>query len=71
MLRQDELALHNALSSVQLPSALLRELRKAVANGKKKKRPTVPAGSRSTPFVGVSIASHHSSAKVAGKRKAN
>jgi len=33
-------------------------------------RPTVPAGSHSTTFGGVSIASHHSSAKVVGKCKA-
>jgi hypothetical protein len=39
---------------------------KAEDNGRKK-RPTVPAGSRGTTFGGASIASHRSSAKDAGK----
>jgi len=69
MLSQDELALLKALSNVQQSPAFLKELRKAVANGKKK-RATVPAGSRSTSFGGAYIASYRSSAKVAGKRKA-
>jgi hypothetical protein len=69
ILKQDELAFLKAMSCVQLSPALLKELRKAVVNGKKK-RPTVPTGSRNTIFGGASTASHRSSYKVAGKRKA-
>jgi len=71
MLRQDELVFLKAISSIQLSSALLKELRKAVANVKTKTRPTVPTRSRSTTFGGASITSHRSSTKIAGKRKAN
>ena len=37
MLKQDEVAFINALSSIQLTPVLLRELRKTMAFGKKKK----------------------------------
>jgi len=56
--------------SHQPSPALLKELRKAVTSARKM-RPTVPTGSRNTPFGGTSTASHRSSSKVAGKRKAN
>jgi len=71
MLRQDEFAFLKAISCAQPSPALLKEFRKAVASARRKKRPTVPTGSRSTTFGGASIASHRSSTKVAGKRKAN
>jgi len=71
MLRQEELAFLKALSCAQPAPALLKELRKAVASARKKKRPTVPTGSRSTTIGGASTASHRSSTKVSGKRKAN
>jgi len=61
---------HKALSCAQPSPALLKELRKALANVRKKKRAAVPTVSRST-LGGASTASHRSSANAAGKRKEN
>jgi hypothetical protein len=47
MLRQDELAFLKAISSFQMSPAMLKWLRLAMA--RRKKRPAVPAGKRSTP----------------------
>ena len=58
MLRQEGLAFLKAISSARPSPALVKELRKAKTNAKKKKRPTVLAGRRKT-------------TKVAEKRKAN
>ena len=46
MLRQEELAFIKAISTLQLSLALLRELRIAIS--RRKKKPVVPAGSRSS-----------------------
>jgi hypothetical protein len=47
MLRQEELAFFiKAISTLQLSPAVLRELRTALS--RRKKKPVVPAGSRST-----------------------
>jgi hypothetical protein len=45
MLRQEELAFIKAISTFQVPPAVLKELRMALS---RKKRPAVQAGSRST-----------------------
>jgi len=70
MLRQEDIAFLKALSCAQPSLALLKELRKAVANVGKKKRPAVSTGSRST-LGGASTASHRSSTNAVGKRKVN
>jgi hypothetical protein len=69
MLRQEELAFIKALSTMDFSTALFHELRKALARGNKK--PTVPAGIRSTTYGGGPIASQRSSGHLTGKRKAN
>jgi hypothetical protein len=70
MLRQKEVAFLKALSSAEMSPALFRELRRILAAGKMKKRPTVPAGIRGTASGGGSAASQRSSDFV-GKHKAN
>ena len=70
MLRQEDIAFLKALSCAQPSPALLTELRKAVVNVRKKKRPAVSTGSRST-LGGASTASHRSSTNAVGKRKVN
>ena len=65
MLRQDEIAFVKAISSFQMSSILLKELRLAMA--RRKKRPAVPARRRSTPSGSGTIASQ----QLAGKRKAD
>jgi len=65
VLRQEELAFIKAISILQLSPALLKEL--SLAMSRRKKKPAVPAGSRSTtPGRGAT-----SSQQLAGKRKAN
>ena len=65
MLRQDELAVIKAISTLHLSPALLKELRLAMSRWKNK--PAVPAGSRST----CARAAQRPSSQPAGKRKAN
>jgi hypothetical protein len=65
MLRQDELAFLKAIFPFQVSPVLLKELRLAMA--RRKKRPAVPAGRRSTPSGSGASASQ----QLAGKRKAN
>ena len=65
MLRQDELAFLKAISTFQMSPALLKELRLIMA--RKKKRPAVLAGRRSTPTGSGTSASQ----QLAGKRKAS
>jgi len=47
MLRQEELAFIKAISTLQLFTALLKELRMALSS-RRKKKPVVSAGSRGT-----------------------
>jgi hypothetical protein len=69
MLRQDELAFIKAHSTFQVSPAVLKELR--VALSRRKKKPAVPAGSRST-APGRGAGAHlQPSRELAGKRKAN
>jgi len=65
MLRQEELAFIKAISTLQLSPALLKELRLAMS--RRKKKPAVPAGSRST----TSGRGARASQQLASKRKAN
>ena len=65
MRRQDELAFIKALSTFQMSPALLKELRLAMA--RRKRKPAVPAGRRST----TSASGTNASQQLAGKRKAN
>jgi hypothetical protein len=69
MLRQEELAFIKALSTFQVSPAVLKELRMALS--RKKKRPAVPAGSRSTAPRGWAGAPQRPAGQLAGKRKAN
>ena len=65
MLRKDELAFIKVIPTLQVSSAILNELRLAMA--RRKKKPTVPAGRRSTtPGSGT-----RASQQLAGKRTAN
>ena len=64
MLRQDELAFLKAIFPFQVSPVLLKELRLAMA--RRKKRPAVPAGRRSTPSGSGKSASQ----QLAGKQKA-
>jgi len=65
MPRQDELAFMKAISTLQVSPALLKELRLAMV--RRKKKPAVPAGRRST----TSGSGTRASLQLAGKRKAN
>jgi hypothetical protein len=69
MLRQEEVAFIKAISTLQLSLALLGELRMALT--RRKKKPAVAAGSRSTASLVGARASQRSSSQLAGKRKAN
>jgi hypothetical protein len=71
MLRQVELAFINALSTMQPPPALLKELRTALASSNKKRKSVVSAGSRRTTLIGAPKASQHLSSLSAGNNKAN
>jgi len=64
MLRQDELPFKKAIYTLQVSSALLKELRLAMA--RRKKKPAMPAGRRIT----TSGSGTRGSQKLAGKRKA-
>jgi hypothetical protein len=68
MLRQEELAFVKAISNLQVSPALLKELRLALS--RRKKKPAVPAGSRSS-GSGAKAPQRASSQLVAVKRKAN
>jgi hypothetical protein len=46
MLRQEELVFIKAISTLQVSPAILKEVRMALS--RRKKKPAVPAGSRST-----------------------
>ena len=65
MLRQDQLAFVKAISTFQMSLALLKELRLAMAQ--RKKKPAVPAGRRST----TSGSGARTSQQLVGKCKAN
>jgi hypothetical protein len=69
MLRQEQLAFIKALSTFQLSPAVLKELRMALY--RRKKKPLVPAASRSTMPAGGTKVPQRSSSQLAGKRKAN
>ena len=69
MLRQEELAFSKAISTLQLSPAILKELRMALS--RRKKKPGVPAGSRSTAPGGGPGAPQRISGQLTGKRKAN
>jgi len=66
MLRQEELAFMEAISTLQVSPALLKELRLTMAR-RKKKKPAVPAGKRSI----TSGSGTRASQQLAGKGKAN
>jgi hypothetical protein len=69
MLRQEELAFIKALSTFQVSPAVLKELRMALS--RRKEKPLVPAGIRSTMPAGGTRVPQRSSSQLAGKRKAN
>jgi hypothetical protein len=69
MLRQEELDYIKAISTLQLSPAVLRELRTALS--RRKKKPVVPAGSRSSVPGGRAGAPQRPNGQLAGKRKAN
>jgi hypothetical protein len=62
-----ELAFIKALSTFQHSPAVLKELRMALP--RRKKKPLVPARSRSTMPAGGARVPQHSSSQLAGKRK--
>ena len=66
MLRQEELAFIKDFSTIQLSPAILKELRMAMA--RRKKKPAVPAGIRSTTYASGAGAPQR---LLAGKRKGN
>ena len=68
MLRQEDLAFIKAISTLQLSPAIHKELSMALSRKKKK---SVPAGSRSTAPGGGARAPQRPSRQLAGKRKAN
>jgi hypothetical protein len=67
MIRQEELAFIKFISTFQLSPALLRELRMTLS----RRKPLVPAGSRSTTSGGGTRASQRPPGQLAGKRKSN
>jgi len=69
MLRQEELAFIKAISTIQLSPAILKELRMALS--RRKKKPVVPAGSRSTTSGSGARDPQRPTSQLAGKRKAN
>ena len=69
MLRQEELAFIKALSTFKFSPAALKELRMALS--RRKKRPMVPARSRSTMPASGARVPQRSWSQLAGKRKAN
>jgi hypothetical protein len=69
MLRQEEVDFIKAISTLQLSPALLGELRMALT--RRKTKPAVAAGSRSTASLIGARASQRTCSQLAGKRKAN
>jgi len=69
MLRQEELAFIKAISTLQLSPAILKELRMALS--RRKKKPVLPAGIRSTTSGSAARAPQRLLSQLAGKRKAN
>jgi len=69
MLRQEELAFIKAISSMQLSPAILNELRMAMS--RRRKKPAVPVGIRSTISTSGARAPQCLPSLLAGKRKAN
>jgi len=69
MLRKEELVFCKAISTMLLYPAILKELRMALS--RRKKKPVVPAGIRSTTSASGVIAPHRLPSLLAGKRKAN
>ena len=69
MLRQEELAFVKAISTMQLSPAILKELRMAMS--RRKKKPVVPAGIRSTTSASGARTPQRLPSLLAGKRKAN
>ena len=69
MLRQEELAFIKAISTMQLSLAILKELRMAMS--RRKKKPAVPVGIRSTISTSGARAPQCLPSLLAGKRKAN
>jgi hypothetical protein len=67
MLRQEELMIVKVISNLQVSPALLKELRYALS--RRKKKPAVPAGSRSS--GSGAKAPQRTSSQLAGKRQAN
>jgi len=70
MLRQEESAFINVISTMQTSQALLKELRTALSTRRKRKT-VVSAGSRSTTLSGGPKATQRPPTSNAGKRKAN
>jgi len=68
MLRQEELAFIEAISTLQVSHALIRELRIALS---RRKKPVVFAGSRGITSGGGARAPQRPSGQLTGKRKAN
>jgi len=69
MLRQEELAFVKAISTMQLSPAILKELRMALS--RRKKKPVVPAGIRSTTSAGGARTPQRLPSLLAAKRKIN
>jgi len=69
MLRQEELAFFKAISTMQLSPATLKELRMALS--RRKKKPVVPVGIRSTISGSGARAPQRLPSLLAGKLKAN
>ena len=69
MLQQEELAFIKALSNLELSPAVLKELKLALS--RRKKKPLVPAESRSTTSGGEARAPQRLYGQLAGKRKTN
>jgi hypothetical protein len=68
MLRQEELTFNKVIYNFQVPPAVLKDLRLSLS---RRKKPLVPAGSRSTMPAGVAIVPKRSSRQLAVKRKAD
>jgi len=71
MLRQEGLYFLKVISIMQPTPALLRELRRALASSKKKRKKVVSVGNLGTTLSGAPKASQHPPCLNAGKLKAN
>ena len=69
MLRQEELAFIKAISTLQLSLVIVKELRMTLS--RRKKRPVVPAGSRSTTSGSGARAPQRPPSQLADKGKTN